>query len=44
MAIEETLEFLEKEMHTAAAKLEFELAAEIRDEIEKLKSKNTSRK
>jgi len=44
MAIEETLEFLEKEMHTAAVKLEFELAAEIRDEIEKLKSKDTSRK
>ncbi|MCH8126551.1 excinuclease ABC subunit UvrB [candidate division KSB1 bacterium] len=44
MAIEETLEFLEKEMHTAAVKLEFELAAEIRDEIEKHKSKYTSRK
>ena len=37
MAIEETIEFLEKEMHTAAVLLEFEKAAEIRDEIERLK-------
>ena len=44
MAIEETLELLEKEQQTSAVKLEFELAAEIRDEIEKHKSKYTSRK
>ncbi len=37
MAKEEILEFLEREMRNAAANLEFERAAELRDEIQRLK-------
>ncbi len=37
MAREEILEFLEREMKNAAANLEFERAAELRDEIRRLK-------
>lgn len=44
MALEETLEFLEKEMHTAAAQLEFERAAELRDEMERLKNNENKTK
>ena len=40
MAKEEILEFLEKQMHEAASNLEFERAADIRDEIEKLREKS----
>ena len=38
IAREDILEFLEKEMRAAAIDLQFERAAEIRDEIESLKS------
>ncbi len=43
MALEETLEFLEKEMYTAAAMMEFERAAELRDEIQRLNQQSSSK-